>query len=141
MHPQTDLPPTSSDTFPIPYTNLILRFEAFGPLLNRLELNELLHEVQNDIQTLINERDVDAPTPYDGYHLWQNEDIVFDIEPLTPLRLGQFRSLMEGLELYMIDGEKIYGRRCREATFSLLREGEGNVGSRRLAEAYICSIA
>ena len=41
----------------------------------------------------------------------------------------------------MIDGVEIYGRRYREATFSLLREGEGNVRTLKLAEAYICSIA
>lgn len=109
-------------------------------MLNITELHELLHKVQIDIQTLINDSGVDAPTPFDEYHLWTNEDIVFDIEPLTQVTLGQFRSLIEGLELYMIDGVKIYGRRHREATFSLLREGEGNVGSLRLAEAYICSI-
>ena len=63
------------------------------------------------------------------------------MEPLTRVTLGQFRDLIEGLELYMIDGEKIYGRRYREVTFSLLRGEEGNAGSLRLAEAYICSVA
>ena len=57
------------------------------------------------------------------------------------MTLGQVRDLIEGLELYMIDGEKIYGRRYREVTFSVLERGEGNVGSLRLVEAYIYSIA
>ena len=36
-----------------------------------------------------------------------------------PMTLGQFRSLIEGLGLYMIKG-----RRSREAKFRLSREGE-----------------
>ena len=66
---------------------------------------------------------------------------MFDIEPLTALKLRQFRDLIEGLQLYMIGGERIYGRRYREATFSLLRDREGGVGPLKLAEAYICSVA
>lgn len=65
---------------------------------------------------------------------------MFDVVPRTQLTLGQFRSLIEGLELYMIDGERIYGRRYREVIFSLLRGGGGTVELGTLAKGDISLI-
>lgn len=122
LQPHTDIPPTSYDAFPIPDTDLILKFGVFGPSLEIFELNDLITRAQEDIRIQINQYGADALTPNDGYHPWRTEEIVLEIHKGTPgrlLTLGQFRSLIEGLRLYMIQK-----RRSRELTFWLTREGE-----------------
>lgn len=112
----------TSDIFPIPNIDLVLSFSVFGPILEISELNELLTRAQDDIQTLINRHGADLLTPDDEYTPWQTGDIALEVYKLTTdgrLTLGQFRSLIEGLGLYMIKG-----KRSREAKFRLLREGE-----------------
>ncbi|KAF6240005.1 hypothetical protein HO173_001613 [Letharia columbiana] len=119
---RTDIPPTSSDIFPIPNIDLVLSFSVFGPILEISELNELLTRAQDDIQTLISRHGADLLTPDDEYAPWHTGDIALEVYKVTTdgrLTLGQFRSLIEGLGLYMIKG-----KRSREAKFRLLRKGE-----------------
>ncbi len=101
----TDISPTSYDTFSIPNTDLVINFSSFGPILNILELNDLLTRAQDDLQTLINRHGADTPIPDDGYDPWRNQEIaleVYRVSTSATLTLGQFHSLIEGLWLYMI---------------------------------------
>lgn len=119
---RTNIPPTSSDTFAIPNTDLVLNFSVFGSVLEISQLDDLLTRAQDDIQTLINRYGADARTRDEAYDPWRTGDLALEIYRVTmPVRLtlGQFRSLIEGLWLYMIQN-----RRSREAIFRLLRESE-----------------
>lgn len=109
----------TSDTFPIPDTDLVLIFSVFGPILEVAQLNILLTQAQDDIGIQIDQHGADALTPADAHRTWRTEDIALEVYQVTTywrLTLGQFRSLIEGLGLYMIQS-----RRSREAKFRLLR--------------------
>ena len=101
----TDISPISYDTFSIPNTDLVIYFTIFGPLLDILELNELLARAQDDLQTLINRLGADALLADVGYDPWQQQDIaleVYRVSTSVSATLGQCHSLIEGLWLYMI---------------------------------------
>lgn len=118
----SNLSKPTSDTFAIPNTDLVLNFSVFGSVLEISQLDDLLTRAQDDIQTLINRYGADARTRDEAYDPWRTGDLALEIYRVTmPVRLtlGQFRSLIEGLWLYMIQN-----RRSREAIFRLLRESE-----------------
>lgn len=120
----TDIPPTSSDTFPIPDTDLVLHFDVFGPLLNIADVNELLTLAEADIQAQINRHGADALISYEGYGPWRTADIALDVYESVieaDLTLGEFHSLIGGLGLYMVRG-----RRSREAKFRMTRVREAS---------------
>ena len=84
-------------------------------------MNNLLTQAQDDIQMQINRHGTDALTPGDGYDPWGTENIALEVYKVSTdvrLTLGQFRSLIEGLGLFMV-----LKRRSREAKFRLLKEG------------------
>lgn len=120
LQARTDMSSTSFDTFPIPDTNLVLRFSRFGPKLGILELDSLLTKAQDDIQTDINRYGANAWGPRVEYEPWTTNNIELGVYRFTtgwvPL-LGQLRSLIEGLRLYMIKE-----RRSREVKFRLSME-------------------
>lgn len=118
----TDTPPCSSDKFPIPNTELVVYFERFGSLVEASELNDLLTQAQEDIQVQINVRGASATASLNRNYPWISDNIAFDvyrINRIVHMTLGEFRSLVEGLVLYMVKG-----RRSREASFLVSREGE-----------------
>ena len=124
IEPLSDFPPNSSDTFAIPNTNLIIKFSEFGPTLDIAELNRLLTQAQDDIQIQIDDHGTDALAPYNMYRTWGDQDIALDVYRMTRHRitLRQFRSMVEGLGLYMI-----MGRRSREVKFRLLEVDSSSI--------------
>ena len=70
----------------------------------------------------INRHGTGAIAPLNRYNPWYAHNIVLDVYSASAregMTLGQFRSLIEGLGLYMIKG-----KRSREARFLLSKEGE-----------------
>lgn len=105
LQAHTEHSPTSSDTFPIPNTDLILRFSVFGTILETSELNDLLTQAQEDVQVLISRHGTDVIAADDTYRPWRSENIALEVYRVTTdrrLTLGQLRSMIEGLGLYMI---------------------------------------
>ncbi|CAF9916621.1 hypothetical protein IMSHALPRED_003249 [Imshaugia aleurites] len=120
----SNLSKPTSDTFPIPDTDLVLHFDVFGPLLNIADVNELLTLAEADIQAQINRHGADALISYEGYGPWRTADIALDVYESVieaDLTLGEFHSLIGGLGLYMVRG-----RRSREAKFRMTRVREAS---------------
>ena len=118
----TDIPLCSSDRFSIPNTELVIYFDRFGPLVELSELNDLLTQVKEEIQVQINVRGAGATAFLNRSYPWISDNIAFDVyrvNRIVHMTLGEFRSLVEGLVLYMIKG-----RRSREARFLVSKEGE-----------------
>ena len=87
-------------------------------MLDKFELHALLIDAQDDVQAQITRHGADFLLPHDLYDPWQTEDIalaVYRYPDSEGMTLGQVRSMVEGLGLYMIQGG-----RAREARFQLL---------------------
>ena len=85
-------------------------------------MNDLLTQAQDDIQMQISRDGADARARLNTYSPWRVDNIVLDVYrfgDIDSITLGQFRSLIEGLGLYMVNG-----RRARETKFRLSKEGE-----------------
>lgn len=70
----------------------------------------------------INVRGAGATASLDRNYPWISENIAFDVyrvNRIVHMTLGEFRSLIEGLVLYMVKG-----RRSREARFLVSKEGD-----------------
>lgn len=118
----TNIPSASFETFPIPNTDLILNFSHFEKLVDIFEMDDLLHNVQDNIQSQIDRHGAQYLAPDDEYGPWRTDHTELEFCKASEnvrLTLGQFRSMVEGLVTYMV-----FWSRSREATFRLLRKGE-----------------
>ena len=112
---------SSSDTFPIPKTDMTLRLHQFGPFLNPTDLKFFFLETSNDVQHRIDSRRGSAASSKPWYNYTSDHGLVLEIwSRFVPLEeccnLGGLRDIVNGLSLYMIRE-----RPCRAVQFLVVQ--------------------
>lgn len=100
---------------------MTLRLHLVGPFLDPADLNSFVLEASNDIQYQINQSSVNAASSTRGYTYKSDDGFVLELwsRSLTPkgyASLGELRTIIDGLSLYMMQG-----RRSRAVQFQVVQ--------------------
>ena len=90
---------------------MTLRLQLVGPFLDPADLNSFVLEASNDIQYQINQSSVNAASSTRGYTYKSDDGFVLELwsRSLTPkgyASLGELRTIIDGLSLYMMQGKR-----------------------------------
>ena len=127
-----------SDVFPIPKSDLALKFHHFGPLLNPTDLDSLFLEARSDIQHQIDQSSVNAASSKLCYNCKSADGIILEIWSRSVsteafLSLGQLHDVINGLSLYMMQGGRFRAVRFQVIqNLGTIRAAIVNTGSIRL---------
>lgn len=88
---------------------MTLRLHPLGPFLNPADLHSFVLEASNDIQHQINKSSVNTASPSRGYTYKSDGGFVLELwsrclSPNGYASLGELRSIIDGLSLYMMQG-------------------------------------
>ena len=126
----------SPDLFPIPKTDLTIRFHHFGPFLDHTDLIPLFLEASSDIQHQTDQSSVNAASSELWYSRKSAGGLVLEIwtrsvSPEGFLSSGQLHDVINGLSLYMMQG-----RRSRAVRIQVIQ----NLGTTKATVVNIGSI-